>query len=534
MDYRAYFLAPNGENLHFLVDSTQIALEALKIWWNGVEARNIGQELERKGEKLGRYLDNKAFPAPYQNIAQLLEKLLGSVKFNQRNFINIHPMPLLPVTLAAFLVSIQNPNNITQEVSPVTSELEGECIEFYKELIGFPKEAWGTLVGDGTLANLTALLVARDERYYRNSEAQGPLPGMEGLYSRIPGKILTTANVHYSIEKAMWILGLGNQNLIKVPVAVDEEQLRTAHLNESGRFEEFEAKHSSSRSYELKQFYEGDQEPFTLQPNIELFQRVLETESKIIAMLLTAGTTQTGTIENIPHIFNLRRGEDIYVHIDAAIGGYGLCIPELKEKLRGIEKVDSVTIDGHKLGFINYPCGAIIFQKQQYRELIEHTAPYLKQLSPTIEGSRPGSQAAACWLAHKILGKNGYQQILHDLLQHTQFLRNCLVESDDFQIYHKIDLNTIVFGINRPEFPRTKINQLNLEIAERINRQGRFFVNVIHNLSGIKVRNIPTERNSQLVDIQGIRVLIMNPYTDEEIIKEFISVLQEISKKLIH
>lgn len=532
-EYEHYFLDPTGINLKNFLICIENALNSLQIWWEGNDPKISPQELAIKKEKLGKLLAIAGFSPPYKKIEPLLARILENIKFNQRNFVNIHPSPMLPAILASLIVSIQNPNNISREVSPATTKLEEECIQFYRELIGYPAESWGTLVSDGTLANLTALLVARDEKYYRNSSSKELLTGKEGLFSRDPGVILTTTNVHYSIEKAMWILGIGSRNLIKIPVAIDEVRLLNHQLWDDDRFEQFKAQNQGYSADELKDFYEGKQEPFSLRPNIRDFERELTNGTKIFALLLTAGTTQTATIENISEIMSLKNENDIYYHIDAAIGGYTFCIPEIRDKVKGIENADSITIDGHKLGFIHYPCGAIIFRKHRFKDLIEHTAPYLEYLSPTIEGSRPGTHAAACWLAHNTLTREGYRRIIGNLMNQTQVLRECLQEEGSFQIYHEVDLNAIVFGINRPDLPRKKINQWNLQIAERINKEGKFLVNLTQNLAEIKVRNIPTKKDTDLVDIQGIRVLIMNPFTDQEIIKAFIIELKKQMNRVI-
>ncbi|HUY01382.1 MAG TPA: pyridoxal-dependent decarboxylase [Candidatus Deferrimicrobium sp.] len=528
--YRRYFMDPDGKGFETLIDSIKKMLPTLKVWWLGENPKVQNQDLKEKKEKLHTYIKNSDFTAKDSQLVEFFERILVNLKFNRRNFINIHPSPFLPSILASFMVSLQNPNNITEHMSPATTSLEKECIDFYKQLIGYPSDSWGTLVSDGTLANLTAMLVARDEKYKINNAPQKELLGKEGLYSKKSGVIITTTNAHYSIEKCIWILGMGTQNLIKIPVAIDESRFKSENLLEEDRFEKLDEPDNDS-ILELKNFYEGKQEPFALIPRKQDFEKtlnnIIENQTPIIAIITTAGTTQTGTLENITELVELKSNYATYFHVDAAIGGYALCIPEIKRSLQGIKNADSVTIDGHKLGFLHYPCGAIIFKKQNYKELIEHTAPYLHELSPTIEGSRPGTHAAACWLAHRILAEEGYRNIIENLLNQTKYLATRLKEEDKYQIYHKIHLNTIVFGLQQPEVSRKKINQWNLQIVERINGQGKFLVSSTQTLSDIKVRNTPNDPKSELVDIHGIRILLMNPYTDDNTIEEFIAELNK-------
>src|SRR5260370_33888270 len=131
---------------------------------------------------------------------------------------------LAAAVLAALAVSLQNPNNIVEEVSRATSEMEKEAVSWLAEhLFGLdPKLAWGNVVSGGTVANMTALLVARDYAYDKLSRPRPARVGARGIAAANPGIVLASAGSHYSLEKALWFLGIGAENLIRVPVCFDE------------------------------------------------------------------------------------------------------------------------------------------------------------------------------------------------------------------------------------------------------------------------------------------------------------------------
>jgi glutamate/tyrosine decarboxylase-like PLP-dependent enzyme len=457
----------------FLGDDPNLALEQLKNafdnhvvpfikdWWEKSSPIPSDSEIESiKREVLSRATQGE-LPDPYCQLPQLLSNLAEGFRFNRLNFVNIHPSPFLPSVLASFVTSIQNPNNIVEEVSKATTMMEMEAIQWMAEnLFGITNradsKAWGNIVSGGTIANMTALLVARDYTYDKLSRPRNARIGPRGVIGCKPGVVLGTAASHYSIEKALWFLGLGHENLIRVPVCWDESMKRE-QFKERRFIAGIQKPHWKSKlvdairddeilgNRELTAFYEGEQSPFGLQPlNSEILKTLyscFEFDTPLIGCVLTLGTTDTGTIERIngSAIEELRR-EDIFIHVDAASGGFAFLDTEVQKMLGSMEHVDSFTVDPHKMGFLHYPCGAVLFRDEGFRQQIYHEAPYLGPLAPTLEGSRPGSGAAALWLAQKTIGKEGYQWAVGHLLGFTSALQQALANSGKFQVLHKVDL----------------------------------------------------------------------------------------------
>lgn len=550
-DKKILFLGENSSTIPLFLEQVNKALDSfLKLWWDSPKPKPTLDEIEEAKKEFKKRI--KSVPKEYESLYECLEKLFVGMRFNKRNFINIHPNPMLPPTIASLIVSIQNPNNIVPDVSEATTQMEKECIDFFADLIGYNKdeEPWGNIVSCGTVANMTALLVARDYSYDKLDRPRRSMIGRRGVVGRPPGVVLTSTSAHYSLKKALWFLGLGSDNLIEVPVAVDEEVLKKWEKDEkfvkgiTDKFYKKLIKDSMEKEVEreeLEKFYAGEDAPFSLQPlDSEIFKALYSCNvynTPLIAVVYAMGTTETGTIEKMYSdffsgwAFDELKQRDIFIHADAAIGGYTLSIPDIKKKMKGIEKCDSVTIDGHKLGFLPYPCGAIVFQHRGYKHQIYHEAPYLKDLAPTLEGSRPGSNVAACWVAQKMLGKEGYQDYISHILEFTRKLEQAIRKSDNFQLLHQVDLNTISFCVNRKGIERRRLNELTIKLGKRIKDNNNFIVNTTDDLAKIKVKNVPGKDVSltELVDIKTIRIVVTNPLVKFEDVDFFI---KEIEKQL--
>ena len=255
--------------------------------------------------------------------------------------------------------------------------------------------------------------------------------GLLRFYSEMNDKsisdpaVLAPATSHYSILKIVEALGLGASQLMTVPVDSD-----------------FRADIDSLR---------------------QRLEHCIERKTPVIAVVAVLGTTEEGAIDQLHRIVALReemrsKGLTFYLHCDGAWGGYVKTLffdkennpvdtptsvreitktwptDEVFESYMATAHTDSVTIDPHKLGYIPYPCGAIVFRNEKVRELISTDAPYIfhpEERSERkfigryiLEGSKPGAAAAACWFAHRIvpLNQDGYGLLIGKTMQSTQEL----------------------------------------------------------------------------------------------------------------
>jgi hypothetical protein len=209
----------------------------------------------------------------------------------------------------------------------------------------------------------------------------------------------------------------------------------------------------------------------------------------------------------------LLKQEDIYIHVDAASGGFAFVSDIVKSRMDNLDSADSFAVDPHKMGFLHYPCGAVVFRDRGFREQIYHEAPYLGPLAPTLEGSRPGGPSAALWLALETIGLNGYRLMIDHLLAFVETLSASFAKSREFQVLHRTDLNAMaVAPLPKQGESRQEVNQLIRAVRQRIFESSDFLVNIDRHLSAVKVRNEPfTKQASEFVDIEALRIVVTNP-----------------------
>jgi glutamate/tyrosine decarboxylase-like PLP-dependent enzyme len=553
----------------FLGDDPSIALDALEVainshalpflrdWWHNLNQLPTAEEVEGFRNAITARSKSKPLPAAYAKLPDLLKELAIAMRMNRRNFVNIHPSPFLPSALASLIVSLQNPNNIVEEVSEATSRLERESIAWMAEhLIGNPpggSPMWGNVVSGGTVANITAMLVARDYTYDKLARPRRAFVGARGITGLKSGVVLGTAATHYSLEKALWFLGLGSENLIRVPVCFDEA-LQKANYHESrfvkgirhapwkGQINEAIERDRKRGLEELNNFYSGKQSPFGLQPLesevLKTLYSCFEFSVPLIACVLTLGTTDTGTIERIDSgAMELLVDEDIFIHGDAASGGFALLSEHVKPLMNKPEYIDSFTIDPHKVGLLHYPCGAVLFRDQGFKDQIAQEAPYLGPLAPTLEGSRPGTSSAALWLATQTIGVNGYKKAVNTFINFAKQLAKSLADSQKFQVLHEVHLNALgIAPLPKKSETRRDVNALVAAIHDKITVRGSpFLINFDKRLADVKVSNNHKPGDTDVVDIQALRIVITNPLVQDkdatELTKLLVRFLDEARKE---
>lgn len=410
VDPSALFLGPQGQNAERLERALLDAVRDHVYWRRGFHPEDPDAvDPFRQQSPAFRYTESRFESAE----RRLLARLKQSVPFHSPRYIGHMSSDTLIAAQVGYLAAmLYNPNNVAFEGSPVTTELEDEVIADLCGLCGFdPESSWGTLCGGGTIANLHALWV------YRN------LARTSGHHRFC---VLVPASHHYSWVKAADLLGFDADALVAVEV---DSALRM-------RLDALEAA-------------------------LEASQRA---GRRVLACVGVAGSTEGGAIDPIDGILALRDehqrryGERFFVHVDAAYGGYARAILRADDgELRSFEAVDQdglafergtydalvavrhadgVTIDPHKLGFVPYPAGALLLRDKQWRSACSTHAPYLNADSNdhrgtfTLEGSRPGAAAAACWLAHRTvpLDRTGYGEILRESLLASRGLAELLDE----------------------------------------------------------------------------------------------------------
>jgi len=208
----------------------------------------------------------------------------------------------VPGAIVDLLASGLNANVGGWVLSPAATEIELQLVRWLASRFGLPAEAGGQFVGGGSLANLSALKLARDHA----------LPGVraDGVGGGAPPTVYCSSEAHFTIDRAADVLGLGESAVRKV--AVDQGL--------------------AMRVDDLVRRIEAD----------------LAAGARPVAIAANAGSTGTGAIDPLEQIADVAASYGLWLHVDAAYGGAVVLSDELRPLLRGIERADSITFDAHK------------------------------------------------------------------------------------------------------------------------------------------------------------------------------------------
>lgn len=267
---------------------------------------------------------------------------------------------------------------------PGAKRIEQLAIHQIAELLHHPDHEdvdrlLGHFVTGGSEANLTALWAARN--WWRKKK---------GTTANRDGIIVAAESVHLSIDKAADLLGL---ELVKVPLTENHQmdvQWLQDHVN----------------------------------------------PQHVVAISATAGTTLLGASDPIAELSEYCMDHDLWLHVDAAIGGFIFPFYPLIGRKSvafdfNLEGVRSMTADVHKMGMCPVPGGTVIFRSADYLKTITHHLPYLlpqARMQSTVTGTRTAGSAVAFYGLYQLLGKEGFAQIVAECLENVAFLKEQMIK----------------------------------------------------------------------------------------------------------
>ncbi len=292
-----------------------------------------------------------------------------------------------PIAMEAYKMFIET-NLGDPGLFPGTALMESEVIEMLGEMLHLENPA-GHIVTGGTEANIMAMTVAK----YLFKEKNDGVP-----------EIILPRSAHFSFKKIISMLSLKPHY-----VPLDE-------------------------NYRM---------------DVSMIEDLISENT--MAIVAIAGTTELGMVDDIKKISQIAYSNDIYLHVDAAFGGF--IIPFLDDERKAglnfdfkCKGVSSITIDPHKMGLAPVAAGGILFRKQEHLDKLAVDTPYLtKNKQTTIVGTRVGAGTAATWTLLKYYGKEGYKKVVSDAMLLTQYTYEKLNDMEHINVTCKPELNLISF-----------------------------------------------------------------------------------------
>ncbi len=379
---------------------------------------------------------------------------------------------LFPSALGDYLAAITNRYAGYYFAAPGAVRLENMLIGWMAEIVGYPAKTAGNLASGGSLANLLAIVTARDTH-----GIDGSAIGRSVIY--------LTEHTHHCIDKAIHVVGLGQAVKHQVPVdaryRMDAAALRRAI--------------AADRAAGLKPFL----------------------------IIGSAGTTNTGSVDPLAEIADIAAKNSCWFHCDAAYGGFFILSPEGQQILSGLNLSDSLVMDPHKTLFLPYGTGALLVKDgAKLYESQNWDADYMQDAHDKLDELSPAElspeltkhfRGLRLWLPLKLFGVAPFRAALSEKIHLARYFHQKLQQIDGFQVGPAPDLSVVTY---RYLPPRGDADAFNRQLVKKIQREGRLFIS-----------------STQLDGRFTLRLAISSFRTHLEHIDEALDTLQTTARQLL-
>ena len=378
-------------------------------------AQRLETEFTEQGREAGSVLDYVATCIEKPGIATTSPRFMGYVPGGG----------LFHSALGDMLAATSNKYSGFAPAAPGAVRIENACTAWLAGVIGYPETASGTLTSGGSMANLTAMVAARDAR-----DAEGG------------GAVYLTRFAHHCVDKALHIAG---------------------------------------RSRSPRRVIETDG---NYRMSVDALEQALVDDRKKgirpWLVVASAGTVDTGSIDPLPEIAALCRSYGAWFHVDGAYGGLFALCDEGRARLRGIEQADSVALDPHKTLFLPYGTGAAIVRDGQHLlNAFSASADYITPFSETDVGPSPADlspeltrhfRAMRLWLPLQIAGVAAFRAAQSEKLALARYFHARLSELDGWDAGPSPDLSVVAFRY----LPKSgDVDEFNERLIKHVQDEGR-------------------------------------------------------------
>lgn len=430
-----------------------------------------------------------------QEIEQLLAKFEELIRQTLKRGQNLHhpryvghqvPASLPLAGLFDAVTTVTNQVMAIYEMGPWATAVERAVVEQLGQVLGFPAGTFtGLVTSGGSLANLTALLTARNVSLSGSWE--------QGLLATGPAPVLVVhSEAHYCVTRAAGILGLGTDQIVRVPL-------------------------DGERRMEVSQLE-------------KILAELRSNEVPIVAVSAAACATPTGAFDPIVEVAEVCRRHDVWLHVDAAHGGAAGFSSKHRHLVEGLHLADSVVCDAHKMMFMPALCAMVFYRNPEHRyAAFRQTAPYL------FDPSAPGmatfdngisnvectkrAAAMGLWGVWSLYGNDLFEALVDSTFDLSQRFYHLLDDQQDFHVFCKPQCNILVFSHLPPEI-RSKSNQeiddFQLRLRREVIQSGEFYL-------------VQTRIDGR----SYLRTTIINPLTSEEHLVQFVDCLRTAGRRIL-
>ncbi len=360
---------------------------------------------------------------------------------------NAHPRffgyvasPGTPITAVGSMLEAALNSNVTAwRSAPPATELEHVVIDWLKEMLGYPRTAAGLLVSGGSMANFAALAAARS--------AKVPDAVRDGI-SGVPLNVYVSSEAHFSIRKAAGMLGIGEANVRTVNTD-DRLSMDPVHLE-------------------------------------TLIRSDLASGRMPLCISANLGAVGSGAVDPIHDIGGIARRYGVWLHVDAAYGGFAALAPSARRHFESIDEADSVALDPHKWLYLPVGCGCILYKDAAAaRAAFRHDAEYTRVIGLERdesfafwdygpELSRP-FRALNLWLQMKYCGAKRIGEAIESNIACAKYFEKLVRASGDFEMLAPVELSIFCFRY-APRGYTGDLDALNERLLVAVQRAGSSYL----------------------------------------------------------
>jgi aromatic-L-amino-acid decarboxylase len=402
------------------------------------------KSLVKPGEIFNKIPDNPPQKAEsFDSLMSDFDKIIlpGITHWQNPNFFAYFPANSSPASvLAEMVIATLGAQCMIWETSPAAAELEEKMMIWLRELISLPSGFEGVIQDSASTATLAAILTARE----KSTNFSGNTEGLEksGIL-----KVYCSEQTHSSAEKGVKISGIGKKNLVKIPVrsdySMDPGKLKEAILNDKERGE------------------------------------------IPCCVIATLGTTGTTAVDPLRAIGEICRENNVWLHVDAAMAGTALILPEFQWMLDGKEYIDSFVFNPHKWMFTNFDCTAYFVKDASLLiKTFEILPEYLKtRTRGKVNDYRDWGvplgrrfRALKLWSVIRTYGVDGLMEKVRNHIGIAAELAEMISNEADFEILAPVVICVVCFRYIPAGYNENQINDLNEKLNHQLNDSGKLYL----------------------------------------------------------
>jgi len=348
-----------------------------------------------------------------------------------------------PGIIGELLSSALNVNAMLWKTSPAATELEEVVLDWLRQMVGLPGEFDAVINDTASVGSLCALAAARE---FANLDIRQR--GLSGRTDLPVLRMYTSDQAHSSVEKAAIVLGIGQENMIKIP---SDQKFR---MDVSA----------------LEAAIKSD----------------LAANKKPTCVIATIGTTSTTSIDPVKQIATICQRYGIWFHVDAAYGGSAAVVPEMRPLFDGWEQADSIIVNPHKWLFTPIDCSVLFCRRP---DVLKHAFSLTPEYLRTAEADEVKNymdygvalgrrfRALKLWMIIRSLGWKKISSIIRQHISYAQKLANQIQQHPNFELLAPVPFSTLVFRfIPDGKYNQAKTNRLNERLLDKVNNTGKVFL----------------------------------------------------------